>query len=298
MEYTALVEAPEQVPLACIPRTHKKDENGNTIPNSGKPYIMHFGKKGYYVPLSAVKQNARKAHAFESGSDVGQLIATKSPEKWMEYCNPDTLILIQASDGTTCVYTTISVKDTDEQRFVRIISPTVADRCFPKWAERCGIVVDKDGNWDRSNEIFDDGATEREKQRVASRRNVLKWRQKNPVVDANGERIEINLSDPNCFIPGCPTRAQLCPELSHWPVVPEEDAISSIKITPEARKRPKGSSKNRSVVEDEESKTSKFLKANHFIPVGPKGSYAIVERDGFVHIAHYHAGRDDEEEAE
>ena len=87
--------------------------------------------------------------------------------------DPDTLLLVEASDGSTCVYTTLSVEGTEEARFIRIISPTVAERAFPKMLEKLGIKVDADNKWDRSKEIFEDGISEREKGRVMARRNIL-----------------------------------------------------------------------------------------------------------------------------
>ena len=73
------------------------------------------------------------------------------PEPFDYYDGVLVMELVQGEDGSTCVYTTLAVADTEEQRFVRIISPTVAERCFPKWLEEFGITVDKEtGKWDRS----------------------------------------------------------------------------------------------------------------------------------------------------
>ena len=284
---TALVEASDEIPLACIPKTSKKDGAGNQIPNSGKKYVMHFGKTKFYIPQRAILSYAKKPHFLNDGHEVGNLIATKAPDKWFTFCDPDCLMLIQGEDGSTCVYTTLAVNETDEQRFVRIISPTVADRCFPRWLEEYGITVDKEtGKWDRSKEK---GLPENEdaRARVIARRNVLKWRRDNPLVDGEGKPIDLDLSDPDAILPGCPNRAQLSPELSRWPTVPDTDPITSIKIAPETRKRPKGSTRDRNQAEESDARAAKFIKQNDFVEVGPPGSYSIIEKAGFVHIAHY-----------
>tara|TARA_B110001452_G_scaffold254198_1_gene245553 strand:+ start:27653 stop:28603 length:951 start_codon:yes stop_codon:yes gene_type:complete len=293
MTSTALVDVPEDVPLACIPKTSKKDSSNNPIPNSGKKYVMQFGKTKYYIPQSAILSYAKKPHVLNDGHEVGNLIATKAPDKWFEFCDPDTLMLIQGDDGSTCVYTTLAVAETDEQRFVRIISPTVAERNFPKWVAKLGIKIDeKTGKWDRSNEKFD---SDKDSSRVTARRNVLKWRRENPLADADGKAFDLDLNDIDTDVPGCPTRAQLSPELSKWPAVPESDKIHSIRIAPETRKRPKGSSKDRTQVEEVEAKKARFVKSEEFIETGPPGSYSLMEKDGFIHVVHYWAKGEAEE---
>ena len=287
MTSTALVDVPEEIQLACIPKTYKRDGSNNPIPNSGKKYVMQFGKTKYYIPYSAILSYARRPHILNDGHEVGNLIATKAPDKWFDFCDPDTLMLVQGDDGSTCVYTTLAVAETDEQRFVRIISPTVAERCFPKWVAKLGITVDeKTGKWNRANEIFEN-PSDKDKKTVTQRRNVLKWRRENPLVDAEGKTIELDLSEPDALVPGCPHRAQLSPELSKWPVVPESDKIHSIRIAPETRKRPKGSSKDRTQFEEVEAKKARFVKAEEFIETGPPGSYSLMEKEGFIHIVHY-----------
>lgn len=294
MTSTTMVDVPEEVPLACIPKTSKKDSSNNPIPNSGKKYVMQFGKTKYYIPQSAILSYAKKPHILNDGHEVGNLIATKAPDKWFDFCDPDTLMLIQGDDGSTCVYTTLAVSGTDEQRFVRIISPTVAERCFPKWVAKLGITIEKDGTWNRSNEIFESGA-DKESSRVTTRRNVLKWRRENPLTDAESKAIELDLADADAVVPGCPNRAQLSPELSKWPVVPESDKINSIRIAPETRKRPKGSSKDRTQSEEVEAKKARFVKAEEFIETGPPGSYSLMEKEGFIHVVHYWAKGEVEE---
>lgn len=294
MSSTALVEASDDVAIACIPKTTRKDANGNPILNSGKKYVMHFGKSRYYVPQRAIVSYAKRPHNLKDGYEVGNLIATKAPDRWQSFCDPDTLMLIQGDDGSTCVYTTLAVSDTDEQRFVRIISPTVAERCFPRWLEELGISVDKEtGEWDRSKER---GLPENEKDRarVIARRNVLRWRKDNPLLDANDGQVDVDLGDPNAVIPGCPSRAQLSPELSRWPLVPESDPIVTCKIAPETRKRPKGSSRERNNTDDVDPRLNKYVKKNEYVHVGPVGSYTVTERDGFVHITQYYTNEEND----
>ena len=179
----------------------------------------------------------------------------------------------------------------------------MAERAFPKMLEKLGIKIDGEGKWDRSNEKFDDGLSDREKARVMARRNILSWRRENPTHDAQGNRIEWNLQDENVIVPGCPKRAQLSPELSGFPLVPDSDLTQSIKITPSSRKRPKGSAKARAEAsalsaqeDDDEARASKYVKKQHFIEVGTKDSYTIIERAGVVHIVQYHDEDEDEDE--
>jgi hypothetical protein len=79
---TELVALQDEIPLAAIPKTTKKDSNGHTIPNSGQLYILAFGKSRYFLPAAAIRSYPRRAHVLEDGHAVGKLVATKAPDKW------------------------------------------------------------------------------------------------------------------------------------------------------------------------------------------------------------------------
>ena len=62
---------------------------------------------------------------------------------------------------------------------------------------------------------------------------------------------------------------------------------------PCARKRPDDKNKNGSTQESVEAELhKKNCKREHFIDVGPKGSYTITEREGMVHIYQYRVAGD------
>lgn len=74
---TELVALPDEIPLAAIPKTTKKDANGHSIPNSGQLYILAFGKSRYFLPAAAIRSYPKRAHVLEDGHAVGKLVATK-----------------------------------------------------------------------------------------------------------------------------------------------------------------------------------------------------------------------------
>ena len=79
---TELVALPDEIPLAAIPKSSKKDSNGHTIPNSGQLYILAFGKSRYFLPASSIRSYPKRSHVLEDGHAVGKLVATKAPDKW------------------------------------------------------------------------------------------------------------------------------------------------------------------------------------------------------------------------
>ena len=171
-------------------------------PAKGKPYILSFGKTQYLVPTSAIKSPAKKSNVVPNGKVLGQILATKAPEKWLEYCSPECLCHIQADDST-CVYTTFTVEGHDEEsRFLRFISGTIADRNFPLWKERVEKKI-ADGDIVLNND------------RQRARLDVLNWSKAKD----------------------CPNRAQLNPELNKWTALDKEESVKSCRIEPEAKKR-------------------------------------------------------------
>jgi hypothetical protein len=163
---------------------------------------LSFGKTQYLVPSSAIKSPAKKSNPVPSGKALGQILATKAPEKWLEYCSPECLCHIQADDST-CVYTTFTVEGHEEEsRFLRFISGTIADRNFPLWKERVEKKI-ADGDIVLNND------------RQRARLDVLNWSKAKD----------------------CPNRAQLNPELNKWTALDKEESVKSCRIEPEAKKR-------------------------------------------------------------
>jgi len=132
------------------------------IPRSSPPqtYLLPFGKNCYHVPASAIKSYPKYANEeIKTGEDLGALINTKSPEKWLPYCEPDVLCRIEGDTGN-CVYTTFDVPGwPDERRFLRLISATVAEKNFHKVQQK-----------------FADEPVANERQQ--KRMDVLKWNKK------------------------------------------------------------------------------------------------------------------------
>ena len=175
-----------------------------TCPAKGEQYILSFGKTQYYVPESAIKSLPKKSNSVSDGKALGQILATKAPEKWLEYCSPECLCHIGAGDSS-CVYTTFTVPGhDDESRFLRFISGTIADRNFPIWSAR----VEQKMKMDPPEIIINN---DRQRARV----DVLKWTKAND----------------------CPKRAQLNPEMNQWQALDKDESVKSCRIEPEAKKR-------------------------------------------------------------
>ncbi len=171
-------------------------------PAKGKPYILSFGKTQYLVPHSAIKLFPKKSNEVPDGKVLGSILATKAPEKWLEYCKPDTLCHIEVDD-MSCVYTTFNVPEHPEEcRFLRFISGTIADKNFPILAAEIDKKIEK-GDITLSND------------RQRARREVLNWKK------------ETN----------CPNRAQISPELNKWTALDKEENVKSCRIEPETKKR-------------------------------------------------------------
>ena len=234
-------------------------------PAKGKPYILSFGKTQYLVPSSAIKSPAKKSNPVANGKVLGQILATKAPEKWLEYCSPECLCHIQADDST-CVYTTFTVEGHDEEsRFLRFISGTIADRNFPLWKER----VDKK---------ISDGDIVLNNDRQRARLDVLNWSKAKD----------------------CPNRAQLNPELNKWTALDKDESVKSCRIEPEAKKRQlkahgaggalqgaigKHPQSARSV--QHQLLTDDVVDWELAYRMGPKGTYNIHEAGNVLRIVQY-----------
>ena len=235
-ESTDLVTAPYQN-LACVPGTEL-------------PYILSFSKGHYGVPSEKVVSYARRANTIANPEDLGKLLATKAPDKWLEYCHPDTLTRIEGEEGNCC-YTTFVVENGEgpgEERHLHLISATIAHKNFPLKAEELKDTLSHD------------------KPKAAKRWEALSWRREKDL----------------------PVKAQINPEVNRWPVM--TDAQKSCAKPPESKKRPKGSASDKRAREEDElrAKRATHIKDEAFVSVGPKGTYAINEASGLVHIVQYH----------
>ena len=173
------------------------------VPKSQPPktFLLPFGKTLYTVPESAFMSFPKRCNVMSSGEALGQLLATKAPEKWMDYCHPDTLCRIKGDDGSNCVYTTFSVEGApDEKRFLRFVSATVAEK-----------------NFEAKKKVLADEIAAISNERQQIRYDVLDWKK---LVD-------------------CPNRAQLSPEIEKWVPVTGSDVIKSVAVAPESKKRTK-----------------------------------------------------------
>lgn len=219
------------------------------IPGTDIPYNLSFSKGLYGVPEDKVVSFARKANKIASPEELGKLLATKAPDKWLEYCHPDTLTRIEGEEGNCC-YTTFEVENGEgpgEECHLHLISATIAHKNFPLKAE----------------ELKD---MPHEKPKQAKRWEALAWRREKDL----------------------PVKAQINPEVNRWPVM--ANAVKSCAKPPESKKRPKGSASDKRAREEDElrAKRAAHIKDEAFIAVGPKGTYAINEAAGVVHIVQYH----------
>ena len=242
---TAIVES--SMELACIPKTDT-------------PLIISFMKNAYGVPAKDIMSAARKPNFIATAAALGQLLASKAPDKWRPYCDPDTLWRIKAEEGNCC-YTTFEVESgegPDESRHLHLIAHTIAHKNFPAMKEEL-----KDRPHDKPNQ--------------QKRWDALDWRKEEQM----------------------PKKNQINPELNHWPLLSADDVTKSCAKMPESKKRPKGPHDRRSREEEHliEMRT-KFVKAENFVSVGPKGTYAIREAEGLVHIVQYNYNEGGEESGE
>ena len=271
-----------------------------TVPNGpgkGEPYILAFGKAQFNIPESAVVSYPKKANILPDGEALGRVLATKAPEKWMEYCNPEYLMKVKGEEGT-CVYTTFTVEGApNEGRFLRFISGTIAERNFGLWKDKVQSKID-------AGEI----QINNDRQRV--RLEVLEW---------------TKATD-------CPTKAQLNPEMNRWNALAKDEYVKSCRVEPEAKKRQlksagggagaSGSNKSQrtgagaagangarlpnAVPEGSVVSASDVTEFDITLKMGPKGTYTISEVGNLVRVIQYKyndatgkvGGEDAEAEAE
>ena len=56
------------------------------------------------------------------GETLGKILATKAPEKWMAFCDPERLMMVKGEEGT-CVYTTFEVEGKPEVDWALDLDP-------------------------------------------------------------------------------------------------------------------------------------------------------------------------------
>ena len=254
---------------ACVPNGAAK----------GKPYVLAFSKSQFYVPEAAIVSLPKRANVLPDGETLGKVLATKAPEKWMAYCDPERLMKIKGEEGT-CVYTTFEVENAPEEgRFLRFISGTIAQRNFPEWKKKIeDKMTDKDDPLVIRNE------------RQRARYEVLDWSKEKD----------------------CPTRAQLHPEMNRWHPVDKDAYVKTCRVEPKPQRRPKGaqtsSSKGISKARVGSANsgggalstwTERLMEADAMadpddvalwsapLRVGPKGTYTINELNGLVTVTQY-----------
>ena len=249
------------------------------VPNGaaeGKRYVLAFSKAQFYVPESAIVSLPKKANVLPDGEALGKILATKAPEKWMPFCDPERLMKIKGEEGT-CVYTTFEVEGHPEEgRFLRFISGTIAQRNFPEWKKKI-----EDKMKDNNDPLVIRNA------RQQARYEVLDWTKEKD----------------------CPTRAQLNPEMNRWHPVDKDAYVKTCRVEPKTKSRPKGAqagSSSKGITKSRSggggalsSWAERLMEADAVadvddvelwrvpLRVGPKGTYTVDEVNGLVTVTQY-----------
>ena len=156
---------------------------------TAKQYVLSWCQKAYYIPASAVISLPKCPKPVEDGAALASLLGSKSPEVWREACDPKHMLLLKGREGKS-VYSTFTVKEHPlEERFIRLVAPSVCDRLFPKLLE----------------ELSASDPPKSERQRL--RQEVLNFRSS----DINNGRVQLN------------------PEFNEWERCTEPDLKSCIK---------------------------------------------------------------------
>jgi len=222
-----------------------------TVPKTNPPqtFLLPFGKNYYLVPATAIKSYPKYPNdKIKTGEDLGALIHTKSPEKWLPYCKPDFLCRIEGETGN-CVYTTFDVPGfPDEKRFLRLISGTVAAKNFEQVKKEALEKAEAEGV-----ELND---------RQLKRMDVLDWKKAED----------------------CPARNQISPEIEKWEIATGDELAKSCIKVPEAKKRAKPGSS----LEDElDVKRKRYICHEEMIKQPPGTTYKINEVGGLLHVVFY-----------
>ena len=208
-----------------------------------------------------------------NGKALGQILATKAPEKWLEYCSPDYLCHIEAGDSS-CVYTTFTVAGHDDGVALsplhqRARLPIATFPSGPRGSrKRCKWTLPRLSSTTIAS---------------AARVDVLKWTKAKD----------------------CPKRAQLNPEMNQWQALDKEEIVKSCRIEPEAKKRQlkahgggalhgaigKKSFSNHLTLGAKSNRyhlqTEDVVEWELAYRMGPKGTYSISEVGNVLRIVQY-----------
>lgn len=230
-------------------------------PCKGEPYVLCFGKHQFFVPVDSVVSYPKKTNSLSSGSAVGTVLNTKSPDSWLPFCASDFLIQLRGDEGT-CVYTTFHVDSTSESRFLRLIVQGIAEKNFPVIKESTEALI-ANGTLKVSNE------------RQQARVNVLSWKKE---VD-------------------CPDKAQLNPEINRWTMLPKDQHVKTCRVGPEPKKRSIKSSgpgsKRRC-----SSEYQKYVETETYLPISAPGAYAVnyIEHLGVLRVTTFVSSVEDDDD--
>ena len=246
------------------------------VTGTDTPLLFTFGKHAWMPDEKCILAKNSKPFPIEDQVALGKLLGTKAPLPWEEVCKPEYIMHVACKDpallGTgetlySCPYVNFEFTCPkakklfpNEFRFAHIVSATIAERNFPK--------------------IRDDP--------------VLLAKSKQKVGSPGGFKTKNELKQFETFNwtkeTNCKGKAQLNPETFAWDKIPASQVSPSGAEMPRpcARVRPDDKNKNASTPESVEAElVKKNCKRQHFIEVGPKGSYTITEREGMVHIYQY-----------
>ena len=230
-----------------------------TGPAAGKRLQLPFGKGQFYVPASAIELAARKISQVESGTALGQLLYTKTPDKWHDYCHPKHLYKLKSKDGSTCIYTTFIVPgNDDESTLLRLVNSTVAEKNFKEWKSK-----------------FDE--------QIKNKTIVVSTERQQKCLDVLNWKKEVD----------CATRNQINPEIEGWKPVNKGKTVRSCMIRPESKPR-KLKARERAADDAAPRKAARYAHAptdavewDAVFRMGPKGTYNITEVGNVVHIVQY-----------
>ena len=250
------------------------NENNYALhPKTRQPFLLPFGKGQFYIPESAIVSYPKRANRLPDGVALGQALATKAPEKWASFLDPDCLVQVRGTEGTS-VYTTFEIPDhPNEVRFLRHVSAVIAEKCLKDWQVTVNNQIEK-GEGPHSTNPSD--RNERQKIRYA----VLNWRKETD----------------------CPSRAQLHPELNFFHSVTKDggELVKTCRIEPVSSKRPKGASDKKAgekrrreedfaMIKDvrvhEETHASKAWELT--LPIDPSNPPVIIKMGNFWELVQY-----------
>ena len=234
-----------------------------TGPAAGKRLQLPFGKGQFYVPDAAVELAARKISQLESGTALGQLLYTKTPEKWHDFCHPKHLYKIKAKDGSTCIYTTFIVPGNDDEScLLRLVNSTVAEKNFKEWRIKFDEQIEK-----KTIVI----STERQQKCL----DVLSWKKEEH----------------------CATRNQINPEIEGWKAVPKANIVRSCMIRPESKPRKLKAKERERAAAAADAAPRKVARYTHaaadavewdvVLRMGPKNTYSITEVGNALHVVQF-----------